>query len=211
MFKKLEPKRICNTTLIGDWEEINGVPASTITKNDADTALLDGLIIKGYEMKFGAVNENGEKYEKEAFTAYIQKYFVDNKLNIPVDLQHYTDFDNTIGRVIYAEVNNVGLYFVAYVPKGVSQYEQLKLKLKEGIIQGFSKYGWATDYEYIYTKDGYFDYMLIKEFQLLSVSLVTTPANAVNFEGVKETKNMTTFVDNIEDGCKKKNKKKFFK
>lgn len=202
-----ERKAICNTTLIGDWEELNKVPVSTITKNEDDTELLDGLIIKGYEMKFGSVNENLEMYSKEAFTKYIQTYFVDNKINIPVDLQHHTDFDNTIGRVVYAEVNNTGLYFVAYIPKGVAQYDQIKLKLREGILQGFSKYGWATDYEYKYKKDGSFDYMLISEFQLLSISLVTTPANAVVFEKVAEVKDSTRF----EDKCKKKNKKKFFK
>lgn len=205
MFKKSDWKPICNTTIIGSWEEVQAIPASTITKSSTDTGTLDGLLVRGYEMKFGAKNENWEVYSKDAFTKYIENYFVKNKINIPVDLQHYTDLYNTCGRVIYAEVNTTGLYFVAYIPKGVAQYEDIKFKLKEGILQGFSKYGWATDYTYKYDNDGNFDYMQINEFQICSVSIVSTPANAVTFEKMQEIKNATTFVDNT------KKKKKFFK
>ena len=38
-----------------------------------------------------------------------------------VDLQHGWDIDSQIGRVIYLEVNTVGFYFVAYVPRSVAR------------------------------------------------------------------------------------------
>ena len=43
--------------LIGDWEEVQGIDAQTLNKNLAAESL-HGLIIRGYEMKFGKVNEN---------------------------------------------------------------------------------------------------------------------------------------------------------
>lgn len=196
---------INDTTLIGKWNEVDNISASEITHNDSDTERLSGLLVYGYEMKFGNTNENGEKYSKEAFDEFINRYFVANKLNLPVDVQHSQAVDDLIGRIIYAETNSVGLYFVAYIPKTVKRFEQVKNLLQEGILQGFSKYGYATDYKYVYDNDGNFDYIQINKFDLLSVSLVSTPANAVRFEKMKETKNTLTYKNN----CKKE--KKFFK
>lgn len=185
--------KIENTTLIGQWEEVQQIKASSITKNDADTEVLDGLIVKGYEMKFGQVNENGEIYEKNCFDNFINSYFVENKLNIPVDIQHRSDLLSLAGRVIYAEVNSVGLYFVAYIPKTYFYYDVVKNNLREKILQGFSKCGYATDYEYMWNEDGSFKNVTIKEMTLLSVSLVATPANSIKFEAVQEIQNATRF------------------
>lgn len=187
----MEAIKIHNAVALGSWEEVDNLPLSTITKNDSDTAKLDGLIIKGYETKFGNTNENGERYEKECLDEFIQAYFVDNKLNMPVDVQHRNDIDHLCGRVLIVETNSVGFYFVVYVPKTYCKYEELKNLIKEGIIQGFSKEGWATDYDFMYKKDGAFDYMLIKKMRILSVSLVSTPANANAFEKAQEIKNAT--------------------
>ena len=55
--------RVCDTTLIGNWEEVQGIPAETINKN-LGTEKLDGLIINGYEMKWNETNGNGERYEQ---------------------------------------------------------------------------------------------------------------------------------------------------
>ena len=51
---------LCNAVTIGDWEDVKGIPTSQLTKRDEDTALLDGLIIRGYEMEWGKTNENDE-------------------------------------------------------------------------------------------------------------------------------------------------------
>lgn len=182
--KKLE---IHDTTLIGNWEEVADLELSKITKKDTDTALLNGLIIKGYETKFGQVNENRERYEPGCLDEFIQRYFIDNGLNMVVDVQHGWTVDDQVGRVIYLETNTVGFYFVAYIPKTVSRYQQVKDLLQEGILQGFSKCGWATDYEKKYTEEGYFDYTLIKKMDIVSVSLVTSPANPIPFESIGET------------------------
>lgn len=182
-----EKIKIQDTTLIGNWEEVQNLPLSAITKKDADTQKLDGLVIRGYETKFSKTNENGERYEPGCLDDFIQSYFIDNGLNMVVDLQHGYGVDDQVGRVVYLETNTVGFYFVAYIPRTVARYEQVKNLLKEGILQGFSKCGWATDYEWKYTADGDLDYMLIKKMNIVSVSLVTSPANAVAFDGFGET------------------------
>ena len=201
---KQEKKLIQDATLIGDWQEVTALPLSTITKRDTDTKLLDGLIIKGYETKFGKTNENGERYEQGCLDDFIQSYFIDNKLNMVVDVQHGYTIDDQVGRVIYLEANTVGFYFVVYVPRTVARFEQVRNLLAEGILQGFSKCGWATDYEYRFTETGDFDYMLIKKMNILSVSLVTAPANAVTFEAVGEAvRNELSFRNTLKE--KKKN------
>lgn len=189
MAKQLfKPKRIKvnDAALIGDWEEVTAVPLAKYTRRDTDTAMLDGIIIKGYETKFNVTNENGERYAPNCLDKFVQRYFVDNELNMIVDLQHSDRVDDQIGRVIYLEVNTVGFYFVAYIPRTVARYEQVKNMLKERILQGFSKYGWATEWEYHYKENGDFDYVEFTEFALASVSLVTMPANAIPFESVGE-------------------------
>ena len=202
---KQEKKLIQDATLIGDWQEVTAMPLSSITKRDTDTQLLDGLVIKGYETKFGKTNENGERYEQGCLDEFIQSYFIDNKLNMVVDVQHGYTIDDQVGRVVYLEANTVGFYFVAYVPRTVARFEQVRNLLAEGILQGFSKCGWATEYEYRYKENGEFDYMLIRKMDVLSVSLVTAPANAVAFEAIGEAvRNELTYRNRLNDGTKPK-------
>lgn len=179
--------KIQDYTLIGNWEEVTDIELSKITKKDTDTQRLNGLIVKGYETKFGKVNENGERYEPGCLDEFVQSYFIDNGLNMVVDIQHSWDIDAQVGRVIYLETNSVGFYFVVYIPKTVARYEQVRNLLAEGILQGFSKCGYATDYDYIFKANGDFDYMLVRKMNILSVSLVTSPANPIPFESVGET------------------------
>lgn len=211
--KQQNKKRLVRDgVLLGDWQEVSGLQLSSVTKKDTDTAMLDGLIIKGYETKFNVTNENGERYAPNCLDKFVQQYFVDHELNMVVDLQHGWDIDSQIGRVIYLEVNSVGFYFVAYVPRSVARYEQVKALLREGILQGFSKMGWATDYEYRYTRDGEFDYVEIKEFQLCSVSLVTMPANAIPFEAIGEPiRDGLQFVNRLNEDKPKPKKKSIYK
>lgn len=183
---------IQNTTLIGDWDEVQGVQASTITKNDADTDMLDGILVRGYETMFGETNENGERYAKGAIDDFIERYFVAHNLNLPVDIQHIQDIDHLAGRVIYAESNSTGFYFVAYIPRTFKNYTVVRDLLKNGILQGFSKCGWATDYEWRTDENGN-DYMQVNKIDIVSVSLVATPANAVPFERMQEVQNGLRF------------------
>ena len=73
---------IHDTTKINDFKEVDNLELSTITRNEGDKELLSGLIISGFEMKFGKVNENREMFEPTCIDDYMQDYFVKNKLTI---------------------------------------------------------------------------------------------------------------------------------
>ena len=200
--------KIQDTTLIGDWQEVTDYELSKITKKDTDTQRLTGILVKGYETKFSRVNENGERYEPGCLDKFIQSYFIDNGLNMVVDVQHGYGIDDQVGRVVYLETNTVGFYFVAYIPKTVARYEQVRNLLAEGILQGFSKYGYATDWDWEYEKDGT-ETFVVKEMSILSVSLVTSPANAIPFESVGETvENRLEYRNRLHEKEVKDNKKK---
>lgn len=186
--------------LLGDWEEVQGLSSQTISpKLGAET--LDGLILKGYEMKWNVTNENGERYDPSAFDEFIERYFVAKGLNMPVDINHegYSNYKSVCGRVLYIETNSVGFYFAVYIPRGFEGYADLVWRLKNGLIQGFSKEGYMTDWDVKYKEDGSFDYVLVKSMNLLSVSLVSSPANGLGFEKLQEVKNRLIFERKIED------------
>lgn len=183
----MEKLKINDTVKLGTWDEVENLELSTITLNDKDTEKLNGLVIRGYEMKFGeSKNANGEVYEKGAFDDFIQDYFVERGLNMPVTIDHRGDIQHLCGRVLLIETNSVGFYFVVYIPKSYMHYDAVKSLIREGILQGFSKEGWATDYEYKYNASGEYEYMLIKKIDVTCVSIVSTPANALRFEKVQE-------------------------
>lgn len=196
----MDKKKINDSVLIGDWEEVSDLDLSTITKRDTDTSKLNGLVIRGYETKFNnGTNTNKERYEKGCFDEFIENYFVKNSLNIPVTILHRSDIDHLAGRVVYMEENATGFYFVVYIPKSYVKYEAVRAMIAEGVLQGFSKTGWATDYEMRFTETGEWDYDLIKKMELINVSIVDTPANALTFEKVGEK---------VEDATKFVNKNK---
>ena len=202
---KRAPHIIRDTVLLGDWEEVQGVEAQTI-KPELSPEKLDGLIIKGYEMKFGKTNENGEQYDPTAFDEFIKRYFVDGKMNMPVDINHegWKNWHAYCGRVLYIEVNSVGFYFAVYVPRTYPEYDRVLWAIKSGIIQGFSKEGFVgyDDYDVIWNPDGSFDHEQIHKMSVVSVSLVCTPANGLPFEQMKETKNALIFVNKTQSDKK---------
>lgn len=184
----MEKHIIRDTVLIGDWQDVQALPLSSITKRADDVELLDGIIVKGYEMKWGTTNENGERYEMGCFDDFISNYYLANGLNVVLDVQHDERPEWLVGRALYIETNSVGFYVVGYIPRDDPSFSAVKSKLKNGILQGFSKCGLVEESEWRYKKDGSFDYELIKKISLLSVSLVATPANGVPFEDVAETR-----------------------
>ena len=191
---------LCNTVTIGDCEDVKGIPTSQLTKRDEDTALLDGLIIRGYEMEWDKTNENYERYAKDAFDKFIKDYFIDRGFNLVVDIEHAgVDPLWLAGRVAYAEINSRGMYYIVYIPRTYVYFDIVRNLLQEGILQGFSKMGYATDWEDVYNKQtGEFMYQLIKEFKLLAMSLVSTPANGMQFEKLQEVKRNGLVFRNIE-------------
>lgn len=191
---------LCNAVTIGNWEDVKGIPTSQLTKRDDDTSLLDGLIIRGYEMEWDKTNENYERYAKDAFDKFIQDYFIDRGFNLVVDIEHAgVDPQWLAGRVIYAEINSRGMYYIVYIPRTYVHFEMVRNLLQEGILQGFSKMGYATDWEDVWNKQtGDFLYQLIKEFKLFAMSLVSAPANGMQFEKLQEVKRNGLVFRNIE-------------
>lgn len=197
----MQPHMVHDAVLLGDWNEVKDIPAETLRKWTDKPEELTGLILKGYEMKWDTTNENGERYEKTAFDEFVQNYFVDRKLNMPVDINHqgWNDWTAYCGKVLYLEVNSVGFYFVVNIPSTYRYYNDLKNMLQAGIIQGFSKEGWATEWEPKWNEDGSFNYELIKKMDILSVSLVCTPANGIAFERMQEIKNALVFKNKVQE------------
>ena len=210
----MEEKRIVrDSVLIGEWKDVQDLPLSSITKRADDKEKLDGLIIKGYEMKWGATNENGERYAQGAFDDFIKNYYIKNGLNVVVDVQHDPRPEWLCGRLLYIETNTVGFYLVAYIPRTEQAFEAVKSKLQNGLLQGFSKYGFVDDGHYVFKDNGKVDYFQIDKIRLFAASLVATPANGVPFEGVGEVKNRLEYVNKtheVEESAMNKlfNKKK---
>lgn len=189
---------------IGDYKEVEDLDLVTITKNEEDkNKKLNGLLIYGYETKFAdGTNENGERFSKDALDKFLEEYYVKRKLNMPLTVQHGWSRADAIGRVLIIEVNSVGFYFVCYIPKGVEGYDDIKLKISEGILQGLSKEGWSTKGKIFRNKEGEFDYYLVEEMEMLGVSLVTTPANGNPLEKAREIRNGLQFIkrqDNAQE------------
>ena len=210
----MEEKRIVrDSVLIGEWKDVQDLPLSSITKRADDVEKLDGLVIKGYEMKWGKTNENGERYAQGAFDDFIKDYYIANGLNVVLDVQHDERPEWLCGRLLYIETNTVGFYLVAYIPRTEQAFEAVKSKLQNGLLQGFSKYGYVDDGHFVFKDDGMIDYFQIDKIRLFAASLVATPANGVPFEGVGEVKNRLEYVNKtheVEEGAMNKmfNKKK---
>lgn len=166
--------KIHNSILIKSYKECENV---VYTRNSADSPdKLDGILISGMELNDWTVpNVNNELYDKFAFDEFINEYFINNGLNMPVTLQHSSDIDDVIGKVLKCEVSDEGLLFDVYLPKTFTKYNQAKALLNENMLS-FSKEGYATDYEFINDNAGH-QVMKINKMSITSLSLVTTPAN----------------------------------
>jgi len=192
---KVEKKQhiVRDTVLIGDWEEIEKISSRKINPKLKDETL-DGLIIKGYEMKWNETNQNRERYDATAFDDFIKSYYVERGLNMPVDINHegFCNWLAYCGRVLYIETNSVGFYFVIYVPRTYAYYDRLLWCLENGIIQGFSKEGFVdwNDYDPVFNEDGTYAYDQIHKVRVIAVSLVATPANGLPFEQLRLTNSL---------------------
>lgn len=187
----ISAQKVIDAVKLGNWAEVEKLQ----TENEPAADKLDGLIIKGYETKFGKTNENGERYDKSCLDEFIQEYYIKNKLNIPVTIQHYNDIRHLCGRVLLVEVNSVGFYFVVYVPRTYRYYADVLNNVREGILQGLSKEGYVSWEDFIPHRDKNDDieYWEIRKFRLTAMSIVATPANGVPFEKVQQIKNTVQF------------------
>ena len=157
-----------------------------------------GIEVKGYLTKFGETNFNGFNFEKKSYDQCINDYFEKNDLNIPIDIMHNRDALHLAGVCNKFQKKQDGVEITAFIPKGVYFYNLIKILIDNGILQGFSNYGSISDYDF----DRASDSLIVKSFQLISISLVDVPADTFGkfatqntiFEGFKdeylqETKN----------------------
>lgn len=149
-----------------------------------------GFEVKGLVTTFGETNFNGQKWDKKAYDKVISEYFESNELNIPIDLMHKRDIQHLAGVAKKFVKKSEGIELTAFIPKGVYFYNLIKVLLDNGVLQGFSNYGYISDWEWDRTNDE----MIVKEFFLCSVSLVDIPSdvggkfieNSTQFEGFEK-------------------------
>lgn len=150
-----------------------------------------GFEVSGRVTQFGAENENGLNFDRKSYDKCIAEYFERNDLNIPIDLMHGQDVRDLCGVAKKFVKKSDGVDIVAFVPRCAYYYNMLKGYIDNGMLQGFSNFGCVRDWDF----DRESGAMIIKEFFLISVSLVATPAdtytkfvaNSTSFEGF-ETK-----------------------
>lgn len=154
-----------------------------IITSDAGEEL--GFEVRGLLTTFDVVNQNGQRFEKKSYDKFVTDYFEANDLNIPIDLMHRRDAQHLAGVARKFVKKDGGIELTAFIPKGVYFYNLIKVLLDNGVLQGFSNYGWVRDWEY----DRVSDELIVKDFALLSASLVDIPADL----GGKFIENSTEF------------------
>lgn len=131
-----------------------------------------GIRLKGTLTTFEKVNENGQTWMQTAYDDGVASYFAENNLSVPLDLMHQRDLMHLAGRVEVLRKTENGVELEAIVPKGVYFYNLIKTLLTNGILQGFSNYGYVTRGE---VDDD--EILHVEAFQLISASLVDVPAD----------------------------------
>lgn len=174
--------KITNAVKLGEWREVEGIslPDSTET--------FDGLIISGKEMLFAGRNFNGEAYAPTAFDNFINAYFIKHELNMPVNVMHDSRPEWLVGRVVSMEVSEDGVSYMVYIPRTIANYATVKTLLANGILQGFSKEGYATTFDFVKDDDTGEEYIYVTDMWITAVSLVDVPANGLKFDSTEETK-----------------------
>lgn len=142
----------------------------SIVKNEAGEEI--GFNVHGTLTEFEYKNENDMTFKRGSYDKFVDEYFISNSLNVPLCLQHNdSDIRNICGKISEMTKTENGVDVVAFVPRSAYYYNLIKNYINEGILQGFSNAGYATEADF--TENG----MVVKEFALLHVALVTTPAD----------------------------------
>lgn len=142
-----------------------------------------GIEVKGYLTKFGEANFNGQNFDRKSYDTCISEYFEKNQLNIPVDLMHIRDAFHLAGVCKKFQKKSDGIEITAFIAKGVYFYNLIKILIENGVLQGFSNLGFITDYDW----NRQTDELIVKAFQLISISLVDVPADTFGKFEVQNT------------------------
>ena len=130
-----------------------------------------GIRITGYLTTWDEVNGDGQSWKSTAYDENVRGYFEGNGLNIPLDVMHVRDLNHLVGVVESCEKDDRGLLITAFVSSSAINYDSVKGLMDCGALQGFSNYGYLTDYDY----EG--NSLVVKSFTLISASLVDVPAD----------------------------------
>lgn len=160
-----------------------------------------GFEVSGKVTQFDATNFNGLNFDKGSYDKCIANYFEKNNLNIPIDVMHQRGIEYLVGYAKTFVKREDCVEMTAFVPKGVHYYELVKTLIDNGILQGFSNLGFITDGKY----DSETDSFIVKDFSLISVSLVDVPAdtngkfvgNATDFRGFTEQEDLMRETDEL--------------
>lgn len=144
-----------------------------VLMDDAGNEL--GIEVSGVLTTFGEVNENGYIFESGSYDRSVEKYFEANKLNVPLCLYHDDANPDTLcGIVTTLEKTDKGIEIVGRIkPNSAKLYKFIKAQLDDGILQGFSNAGFIADGLY----DEAANAVRVKDFELIHVALVATPAD----------------------------------
>lgn len=163
--KKIEVKNFTTFKSFDDGGKVR------IVKNEAGEEI--GFELSGTLTKFDYRNGNDITFKSGSYDKFVDDYFIRNSLNVPVCLLHNDcDIRNVCGKVKEMTKTENGVDVVVYVPKSAYYYNLIKNYVDEGILQGFSSAGYATQAKWDSEKGE-----TISEFALLHVALVSTPAD----------------------------------
>lgn len=201
---------IKNYTLFNKYE--SGKKYETVFNEKGEEI---GIRMKGLVTSFDIKNENGQVFKANSYDNFVKDYFIKNSVNVPIDIMHVrNDVRHLAGVAEKIEVEKNGIILQSFIPKGVYYYNLIKILIDNGILQGFSNYGYARDYE---LKENGFE---IRDFALLSISLVDVPADTgavflqnTIFKGFGSNPDKSGFVTQNQTGelkSKKNNPLKYF-
>lgn len=164
----------------------------------------EGLMLDGYFKRWDSVNENGESYAKDSYDKFINHYFVKNKLNVPINLMHGSGFGDLAGKIVNMKKDPYGIFIQTLISRHAVHFENIKGLIDDGILQGFSDEGFATDFELIKNEKKEITHVNVLEAMLTKVSLVDMPAEG---SAQFQIANATKFIG-FEDLNKKEEKSK---
>jgi HK97 family phage prohead protease len=152
MKKMKKPQRILNCLI--DWDQ------KQITKDASGK-----MTIKGYA-NTNDKDRVGDVVLPTAFAKTLKEY-----MENPVVLYQH-DWDQVIGKCVKAEVTDDGLYVECEI-SGAKDVEDVKTKIAEGSLKTFSIGYNEIDADYDESKAA----NVVKELELLEISVVTIPCN----------------------------------
>jgi HK97 family phage prohead protease len=150
-----------------------GMQVKSVDLNDAvefKTVNIENRTIEGYA-SIAKVDRGGDLVEPTAFKNSIDEYMTN-----PLCLYFHT-WDKPIGLITDYKIDSMGLWVKVQVARGIKWIEEKAWpEIKQGIIRGFS-FGYKTKQnEPRQINDRVIN--VIKELELLEISVVTIPMNS---------------------------------